>query len=377
MKIKFSSLENQLLLQLSKRSQQNRLRNLEPSKDSLVDFWSNDYLGLSQNQDLLQFVKHSLLQSTDFRLGATGSRLISGNYALLQNLEALLADTMQASSATFFPSTYLANLALLGNLAARHDTYIIDASCHASIKEGVRLSQAKKISFEHNQVDHLRAKLKLAEGQPFVVTESLFSMEGDFAPLKDILAVCKEFGAILIVDEAHAAGLFGAGGSGLVEAEQLIRPDVIRMVGFGKAFGQAGGVVLGPEMLKPWFANFGLPFIYTTAPSPVQVEVLLHTLNWLKPILHELQKNFQEKVLAFNQQFSAIAKPTAHSPIQRVILESEHKATYVALQLKRKGIGAKAILPPTVPDGQQQLRFTWHLFNTLEEMELLVSLLRE
>lgn len=361
-------------LQLDKRRLDDKLRKLEVPNKSLIDFWSNDYLGLSKHAELQSYLKGAISEMGHLYIGATGSRLISGNYARLEQLESFLAKSMQAGSATFFPSTYLANIALLGSLATRHDTYVIDVSCHASLKEGVRLSQAQKLTFFHNEVQHLERQLNQAKGQTYVVTESLFSMEGDFSPLGEILSVCKEKGAILIVDEAHASGLFGAGGSGLVEETGLVQDDVVRIVGFGKAFGQAGGTVLGPANLKPWMSNFALPFIYSTAPSPVQVETLSQTLHWLEPKLQGLQVAFRQNLKRCNSQWSLVSRATQHSPIQQLMCSSVQDARRLADVLRMHNIGAKAILPPTVPEGRQQLRFTWHLFNTMEEMELLVSL---
>jgi len=369
-------LVSSLHCQLEKRKEALLFRQLQSPDSSFVDFWSNDYFALNRNPTLINLMKEEIISSSDLNIGATGSRLISGNYGYIEELEFFLESSMKAGSATFFPSSYLANLALLGGLASRHDTYIFDVSCHASLKEGMRLSMAKKSAFKHNNTDDLRHKLKLAQGNAYVVTESLFSMDGDFAPLMNICEICKEFGAVLIVDEAHAAGLFGSGGSGKVEELGLLSDDVIRIVGFGKAFGQTGGVVLGPKVLKDWISNFALPFIYSTGPSPIHVFLLLKSLEWLSPKLDEYQTLFQAKVAEFNQLLSNLIPTIARSPIQKILFPGISEVKEVCKQLLNKKIYTKAILPPTVPNGNQQIRLTWHLNNSEQELLILCEQLK-
>ncbi len=353
-------LESRLLLQLEKRKHENRLRKLEIADKSFIDFWSNDYLGLANNAELSAHIRLLLAGEEHFPIGATGSRLISGNYPLLEELEACMANMFQAGSATFFPSAYLANLALLGSLATRHDTYLLDEACHASLKEGVRLSLATKRTFRHNNLDDLAINLRKAKGHAFVITESLFSMDGDFAPIVAMQALCKAHDAILIVDEAHAMGIFGEQGAGLCSELGADSLNLIRVAGFGKAFGQAGGAILGPAEMKPWLANMALPFIYTTGPSPFHVFALLHTLRWFQAHWQVLQAEFQEVVAECNAAMQEAGLTTTNrSPIQRIPCQSATHALEMAARFRANGFAVKAILPPTVPAGKEMIRVVW------------------
>jgi len=200
---------------LNERKQQNAFRTLRITKDK-TDFCSNDYLGI---------VKNNLLQlSTDncqLRTGSTGSRLLSGNYKLIEETEKEIAIFHQSQTALIFNSGYDANVGLLSSIPQRGDTILYDFLSHASIRDGIRLSFAESFSFAHNDVNDLEKKLNHAKGNIFVVTESVFSMDGDVCPLQQLVQVCKKYNAHLVIDEAHATGVVGERGEGLVQHLQF------------------------------------------------------------------------------------------------------------------------------------------------------------
>jgi 8-amino-7-oxononanoate synthase len=247
---------------LEQRKNQNAIRQLS-SETSLIDFCSNDYLGFARSRTLMEKIRTSAAAP-----GSTGSRLISGNSMLCEDLERTIAEFHQAPAGLIFNSGFDANLGLLSSVARRGDTILYDELVHASIRDGIRLSFAKSFPFSHNNIAHLEARLRRARGELFVAVESVYSMDGDCAPLPDMANVCDQFGAHLIIDEAHATGVFGPGGRGLVVQEDLAARVFARVHTFGKALGSHGAIVLGSAALRSYLINFARSFIYTTALPP-------------------------------------------------------------------------------------------------------------
>ena len=247
-----SSLNNKL----KQREEANALRLLAP-QSQLIDFSSNDYLGFAKEAAI-----HHINNNTSelIQFGATGSRLISGNYELTEEAEAFLANFYNAATALIFNSGYNANIGLFQCLPQRNDTIIYDELIHASIRDGIRLSNASNFSFSHNNLTALEQKLSNAKGLIYVVVESVYSMDGDMAPLTEIVAVCKKYNAALIVDEAHAVGIFG-NGKGLVSELGLENNVFARVVTFGKAVGVHGAAILGSNELRDYLINFSRAFI--------------------------------------------------------------------------------------------------------------------
>ncbi len=198
---------------LSKRKAENAFRELKVN-DDLIDFCSNDYLGFASEKEI-----HILENLPQF--GATGSRLISGNYELTEEVEQFLANFYKAESGLIFNSGYNANVGLFSCVAERTDTIIYDELIHASIRDGIRLSNANSFSFKHNDLNSLEDKIKNAKGNVFVAVESIYSMDGDKVSLRELVEICKKYNAALIVDEAHASGIFGEKGEGLVVQHNL------------------------------------------------------------------------------------------------------------------------------------------------------------
>ncbi|MBC8034332.1 MAG: aminotransferase class I/II-fold pyridoxal phosphate-dependent enzyme, partial [Chitinophagaceae bacterium] len=253
--------EDFLITRLNERRERNAYRELLPASGK-ADFCSNDYLGIVKNK-VLNNRKHTSLRS-----GSTGSRLLSGNYEMIEHLEKQVAAFHGAASGLVFNSGYDANIGLLGSVARKGDSIIYDFLSHASLRDGIRLSAAQAFPFLHNDMESLEKRLKACSpgaNTVFVVTESVFSMDGDLAPLQEIADLCKRYEANLIVDEAHATGVLGPGGAGLVQSLSLQHACFARIHTFGKAVGCHGAVVLGSDVLRNFLINFCRPFIYTTA----------------------------------------------------------------------------------------------------------------
>jgi 8-amino-7-oxononanoate synthase len=253
--------EDFLEKKLEKRKEIDALRTLAINEGK-TDFCSNDYLGI---------VKNKLLENVpgeNYAHGSTGSRLLSGNYKLIEETENIIANFHEAEAGLLFNSGYAANTGLLGCIAQKGDIIIYDQLSHASIRDGIRLSFATSFSFQHNDVGDLEKKLAGIQNPGvniFVVTESVFSMDGDMAPLLEISSLCERYGAGLIVDEAHATGVTGAKGEGLVQQLSIQHKCFARVHTFGKACGCHGAIVLGSEKLKNYLINFSRPFIYSTS----------------------------------------------------------------------------------------------------------------
>lgn len=358
--------EEFLLRKLRERQTQDALRLLRTSEGK-VDFCSNDYLGLAKNL--------SINLSKEYSHGSGGSRLLAGNYAAIEEAETFIAGFHQAKAGLIFNSGYDANLGLLSSVPQRGDTILYDYLSHASIRDGIRLSFAEAFSFLHNDINDLENKLKKAKGNVFVVTESLFSMDGDLAPLNDISRLCMEFGAHLIVDEAHATGIIGNSGEGLVQSSGIAEKCFARVHTFSKALGCHGAIVLGSEALRDYLINFARSFMYTTALPESSVAAIRRSYE-LFPVMHEERRQLQLLIGRFKKfpvQFSRIDSNTA---IQAVIVPGNKEVKQLADTLQRNHLDVRPILYPTVPKGSERLRIVLHAFNKFDELDKLCELLR-
>ena len=348
---------------LEERKQKNAFRELF-DLSGYIDFFSNDYLGLSK-----------WTSEMSGSHGSTGSRLISGNSIRSEEIENELASFFNSKAGLLFNSGYDANLGLLSSVPQKSDTVIYDQLIHASIRDGVRLCNASSFSFKHNDLEDLKAKLLRANGERYVVVESIYSMDGDAAPLKELVKVCEENNAYLIVDEAHAGGIFGPNGKGLVTANGLDDAVFAKLITFGKAYGSHGAIVLGSNDLRDYLINFARSLIYTTAlPLNVQEKNLraVHKAAELNQQneLQELINLFKSKVM--KGHFEAIE---SDSPIQCMIIPGNQEAKALADKIINEQIAVKAILSPTVPEGKERLRFCVHSYNTHAEIEKLAQII--
>lgn len=355
---------------LSKRKEENSFRELK-FNNNLVDFCSNDYLGLASEQEI-----HMLDNIKQF--GSTGSRLISGNFKQAVEVEAYLADFYKAESGLIFNSGYTANVGLFSCISQRSDTIIYDELIHASIRDGIKLSNANSFSFKHNDLSALTDKIKKAKGNVFIAVESIYSMDGDEAPLQKIVEICKEFDAALIVDEAHSCGIFGGKGEGLVVEYGLENDVFARVVTFGKAFGCHGAVVLGNKLLRDYLINYSRSFIYTTALPITAVLTIKSSHQFLLKNLDKIERlkvlisYFKKSTLDFK-----LSTLNSRSAIQCIVVPGNDKVRELALSIQNKGFDVRPILAPTVPKGQERLRICLHSFNTEQQIDVLIKLIGE
>lgn len=356
-----------LAKKLNQRKQQNAFRQLKMPAGK-IDFCSNDYLGIVHNNLL-----HDKI-NTDLKTGSTGSRLLAGNYALIEETEKQIALFHKAEAAIIFNSGYDANIGVLSSIPQKGDTILYDSLCHASIRDGIRLSFAQSFSFAHNDMAELEKKLKTAAGTIFIVTESVFSMDGDFCPLQQMAALSKKYNAHIILDEAHAIGVIGENGEGLCQSENLDQEIFCRVYTFGKACGCHGAVVCGSQQLKDYLINFARSFIYTTALPEHATAVIQAAYNTF-PFLKEERAHLQRLIEYFQQAAIKFEKLHSITPIQIVMIPGNEEVKKIAAQLQHEGFDVRAILYPTVPLNKERLRIIIHAFNTIDEIEELIHIL--
>ena len=372
------NLPQNLSEKLKIRKQNNALRQL-PNATSLTDFASNDYLGWSQSELIFDETHQLLLDRNIKNNGATGSRLLSGNHQLYTETEDFIARFHQSESALIFNSGYDANVGFFSSVPQRGDLILYDELCHASIRDGIQLSKAKAYKFNHNDFEDLE---QLIQRNPnttlYIVTETVFSMDGDCPNLEELVSVSNKYNCYLVVDEAHALGVFGELGEGLVQMLGLQDEIFARIMTFGKGLGCHGAAIIGSLELKSYLVNFARSFIYTTGLSPHSVAAILVGYQHLEKDLIPILK-LRENIVFFNQHKNMLSlKPLfvrSKSAIQSAIIPGNEKVKSIANQLHQKGFDVKAILSPTVPEGQERLRFCIHSYNSTEEICEVLTLL--
>jgi 8-amino-7-oxononanoate synthase len=345
---------------------------------SLIDFSSNDYLGLASTIEIKEKIPQYLNTLSYPYNGAGGSRLISGHHEYITYIENKIATIHHAEAALLFNSGYNANMGVLSALPQKGDVVLYDEYSHASIKDGIRLSMADKYSFKHNNTVSLETKLeKFKEYTCYVVVESVYSMDGDVAPLPVIAQLCNQYGAILVVDEAHSTGVYGLKGSGLVCQLDLQSLVPIRIHTYGKALGTHGAAVVGSASLKEYLINFSRSFIYTTAlplHSYVSIEV---AYDYLAENYKALQEQLTTNILLLQLALQGTEVISWQSPIICKIYEGNERVKEVAATLQKNNFDIRAIISPTVPKGAERLRICLHSFNTEEEIVTLASVLKK
>jgi 8-amino-7-oxononanoate synthase len=363
---------------ITQRIERNSLREL-PFRANLIDFASNDYLGLSKSESIFKSTHQYLLETNCLENGATGSRLLSGNHKLYKETEDYLAAYHDTESALLFNSGYDANIGLFSSVAQKGDLILYDELCHASIRDGIQLSNAKAYKFMHNDFEDLeRLILRNKNTTIYIVTESVFSMDGDTPNLEEIVFVSNKHSCYLIVDEAHALGVFGAKGEGVVQYLNLQDHVFARIVTFGKGLGCHGAAILGSAELKSYLVNFARSFIYTTGLSPHSVATILVAYSYLDAHSQNIEA-LRENIIHFNQEKNMVGLKQlfvrSKSAIQSAIIPGNDNVKKIAKQLQQKGFDVKAILSPTVPEGQERLRFCIHSYNSKEEISEVLRLL--
>ncbi|MSP84431.1 MAG: pyridoxal phosphate-dependent aminotransferase family protein [Flavobacteriaceae bacterium] len=372
-----------LTSKLEQRIENNSLRKLS-LPNTLIDFASNDYIGFAKSETIFNETHSYLIENKIIQNGATGSRLLSGNHKLYQEAENYIAKFHQSESALIFNSGYDANVGFYGAVPQRNDIILYDELSHASIRDGIQLSNAKSYKFQHNDFEDLERLIQNLKPKTqdlttiYIVTESVFSMDGDTPNFKDLAQISNKYNCNLVIDEAHALGVFGDFGEGLVQMLGLQDSVFARIVTFGKGLGCHGAAIIGCNELKKYLVNFARSFIYTTGLSPHSVATILVAYQHLE-IEKKALEQLRNTIIYFNQEKNILGlKPIfvrSKSAIQSAIIPGNQNVKSIANQFQEKGFDVKAILSPTVPEGQERLRFCLHSYNSKEEISEVLKLL--
>lgn len=349
-------------------SRRGRLRTLEPAHG--LDFTSNDYLGLAQSRELAAAIEAAIARGVP--VGAGGSRLLRGNHPEHEHLEEEAARFFGGQTALYFGGGFIANTALLSTLPARGDLIVYDELVHASAHEGMRLSKAEAKAVRHNDAQDFEAAIAAwratgGTGRPWIAIESLYSMDGDRAPISELATLADRHDAMLIIDEAHATGVLGPDGRGLA-ADLEGRENIVTVHTCGKALGAMGALVIAPRTIRDFLINRGRAFIYATAPSPLMAAAVRAAIDLCRTEPHRRQRlhdliAFTARELAAKTRFAA-----SGSQIQPLIIGSDGMAMALAATMKARGYDIRAIRPPTVPEGTSRLRLTITL--NVSELEI-------
>ena len=375
------------IAKLNSRISTNALRSLGAESDT-VDFASNDYLGFSKSETIFDTSHQYLVDNQIKENGSTGSRLLSGNHVLYAETESMLCDFHKSEAALIFNSGYDANVGFFSSVPQRGDIILFDEYIHASIRDGIIMSNAKSYKFKHNDLQDLIQKCQaersrsLDDSEIYIVTESVFSMDGDSPDLKAFAKFCSQYSYYLVVDEAHAVGVIGENGCGHVQRLELQEAIFARIITFGKALGCHGAAVLGSNELKNYLVNFSRSFIYTTALPPHSLATIKSSYQSLVSTngvdnLKGLGKNiqfFKSEINENNLQDNFI---NSDSAIHCCVVSGNEKVKSIAKKIQEKGFDVKAILSPTVPEGQERLRFCLHSYNSEKEIQEVLELLHK
>jgi 8-amino-7-oxononanoate synthase len=342
----------------------------------LLSFCSNDYLGLANHPANLEALRNALPETG---LGGAASHLICGHHDAHHELERRLAEFTGRSSALFFSTGYMANMGVISALAGRGDTIFSDRLNHASIIDGCVLSRAKVRRYRHGDVAELEAMLADTQGHKLVVTDGVFSMDGDVAPLKELARVCGAHDALLVVDDAHGIGVLGPQGRGSVPALGLSEQDVPVVIGtLGKAVGTSGAFVAGPEVLMDYLVQKARTYIYTTAMPPAIARATCASIDLIerddarRAHVLDLVARFRREAAALGYQLMP-----SQTPIQPILVGDNWSALALSQALEEKGLLVTAIRPPTVPEGEARLRVTLSAAHSHADLDLLLQALAD
>ena len=340
----------------------------------VLAFCSNDYLGLANHPAVAAALTAAV---PTMGVGGAASHLICGHHEAHHRLEQRLADLTGRSAALFFSTGYMANLGVISALAGRGDTIFSDRLNHASIIDGCILSRAKVQRYPHNDVAALADKLADTSGHKLVVTDGVFSMDGDLAPLKELAALCRQHDALLVVDDAHGVGVLGNRGGGSLEQLGLSEDEVPLLMGtLGKAVGTSGAFVAGPELLIEYLVQKARTYIYTTAMPPALAEATCTALDIIetepqrREHLRQLIGRFRKEVQGLGYQLMP-----SQTPIQPILVGDNWAALELSRRLEDEGLLVTAIRPPTVPEGEARLRVTLSAAHTDADLDRLLAAL--
>ncbi|MDB5256819.1 MAG: bioF [Chitinophagaceae bacterium] len=358
---------------LGARKEEGIVRTLR-ANDGKIDFSSNDYLGLAASPALAEAIDQTYKRAFPHPInGSGGSRLLAGHFDFYDQVEKELAAFFETEAVLIFNSGYSANLAILSTLPQKGDTILMDEYIHASLKDGARLSFASKFSFRHNDLSDLESKLKKAEGTVFIVAESLYSMDGDFAPVEALQKLAEQYGAYLIIDEAHTTGIFGKQGRGFLHEKKIAHLVPFKIYTFGKAMGIHGACIAGSQELKDYLINFARPFIYTTAMPP-------HAFASVHAAFLYVQQHSEQKEQLMNniRHWNTLVKGQSgfsanESPIQTYTYPGNQNIRALAHSMQSNNYDVRPILSPTVKEGTERLRICLHAYNTPQEIASLIQ----
>ena len=368
-------LNNRLLA----RRKENSLRELKINHD-LIDFSSNDYLGFAKNE-VIHYQTDQFLKDRKIQLnGTSGSRLLTGNHFLFDEVESYLSQFYNCEDALIFNSGYNANIGLISSIAQRNDVILFDELVHASIREGIQLANAKSYKFKHNDLEDLENlifKYRSGSDHIYVITESVFSMDGDQPDIHRLIKLCQKQNAFLIIDEAHAIGVTGNNDLGLIESDEITSQIFARIITFGKAIGAHGAAILGSSDLKNYLINFAKSFIYTTSLPPPSLANILVAHQFLKNC--DEQQKLSSNIQFFKQKLTELKLDSkfiqSDSAIHCCIIPNNDHVKNVSSKLQEKGFDVRPILSPTVTKGKERLRFCLHSYNSKEEISEVLSVL--
>lgn len=338
----------------------------------LLSFCSNDYLGMASRPELSGVAAESLRSNG---LGGAASHLICGHHDAHHQLEQRLADFTRRSAALFFSTGYMANLGVLSALVGRGDTIFSDRLNHASIIDGCILSRAKVRRYPHGDIEALEAMLSQTGGHKLVVTDGVFSMDGDIAPLAELARLCRAHDALLVVDDAHGIGVLGPEGRGSVAELGLSEEDVPVLIGtLGKAVGTSGAFVAGPEILMDYLVQKARTYIYTTAMPPAIASATCASLDLIQQEQHR-RDHLQALIAAFRKGASELGYKLmpSRTPIQPIMVGDNWTALALSQALEGLGLLVTAIRPPTVPEGEARLRVTLSAAHTRDDVQQLLK----
>lgn len=342
----------------------------------LLSFCSNDYLGLANHPVNIEALRNALPETG---LGGAASHLICGHHEAHHRLEERLAAFTGRSSALFFSTGYMANLGVISALVGRGDTVFSDQLNHASIIDGCILSRAKVRRYAHGDVTSLAAMLSETSGHKLVVTDGVFSMDGDVAPLRELAQVCRDHGALLVVDDAHGFGVLGPQGRGSVAELGLSEEDVPVLVGtLGKAAGTSGAFVAGPAVLMDYLVQKARTYIYTTAMPPALAMATCASLDLIE-YGDERRAHLQSLVERFRQGATALGYNLmpSRTPVQPIMIGDNRQALALSQALEEYGLLVTAIRPPTVPEGEARLRVTLSAAHSHDDLRSLLQALAD
>jgi glycine C-acetyltransferase/8-amino-7-oxononanoate synthase len=372
------------LQEIEKKGLQRSLREIEGVQDRIVMlkgvptlvFCSNNYLGLANHPKLIEAGKKALEK---YGAGSGASRLISGNMRLHEELESTLAQFKRTEAALLFNSGYHANIGLLTTLAGLEDQIFSDELNHASLIDGCRLSHAKVSIYKHRDIHHLESLLQENDKfrRRFIVTDGVFSMDGDIAPLPELVELGHRYEATVVVDDAHGTGVMGETGRGTVEHFRIDPSEVIQMATLGKALGVFGAFVVCTKTLRELLINKARSFIFTTSLPPVVCAMATEAIKIFSEEPQHLQ-NLRQNIKKFSEGFSRMGWVTQNrTPIFPLLIGDPNQTMALCETFLAQGIYAQGIRPPTVPEGTSRLRFTLMASHKQEDLNTALDVLAQ